>query len=313
MDELDTAVTRAQRVLALRSFPLFEQLTPSDLAVLAQHVRPRFFPRGSELLHPGIPVRCLHFVLRGAVEMVRSGKPNEQVGAHGVVGGLAVLAQDADGEQAIAAADTVTLQLGSEDLEDVFEDNFSILAAVLQVVAREQIRARQLVRDNAGLDPALASASLPLVMGELGLVERTMCLRQTMDFANTRIQALADLAQEAKPVTIEPGHQIWSEGERADYSLVVVAGGIEASGPGLRFVASPGSMIGAAESLAREPRWYDARAKAEVRALRIEAERIFDVIEDHMDLATDLLRVFARSTRGLKERVSLLDAEKPIA
>lgn len=313
MDDLDNVIGQAQRVLSLRSFPLFAELTPGDLAVLAQHASFRYFPAGAPLLHPGVPVRSLHFVLRGQVEIVRRGKPNQLVGAHGVVGGLAVLADAADGQQAVAREDTITLELSSDDLEDVFEDNFSILLAVLQVVASQQIRARARLGPTGGLQKHSEQRLEPLP--RLGLVEKMMHLRQTLDLSDTSIDALADLATDAKSVQFDAGSTIWSQNDVADHTLVVLSGRISATREQASFQVSFGSgvLIGVAEALAQEPRWYDARAETVACALRLETERIFDVMEDHMELATEMLRALARTTRQLQERVSLPDSEQPIA
>jgi CRP-like cAMP-binding protein len=313
MTELDSAVSRAQRVLALRTFPLFEELAPAELAALAQNVRPRFFTAGSDVLRRSVPVRSLHFVLRGSVQIARHDKPNQVVGAHGVVGGLAVLAQDADGQHAVAVEDTVTLQLDGDDLEELFEENFSILGAVLKVLAREQIRARQQLVPNAGFS---RSGPTPptLEVSELELVHKLIALRRTSDFAGARIQALADLAHEATPVAFQPGQQMWRVGDVANHLLVLVSGVIHGSAADRRieFDVGPGSMIGL-DSVAGEPRWYTALARDVVTALRIDSERLFDVIEDHLDVGTELLRTFARTTRELQSQLPLLDPEQPIA
>ena len=313
MDELDTAVGQTQRVLTLKTFPLFEELAAADLAALAHNVRPRFYPARRALFRYGTPVCSMHFVLRGKVQVERDGKLKQQVGAHGVVGGLAVLAQEPGGQQAIALEDTVTLELSSEDMEDVIEDNFSILAAVLKVLAREQIRARQRLSPHAGFEPL--SRGTPQSAPEPGLVEKIWQLRATMDFASTRIEALADLAQEAEFVHFAPRTKLWAVGDVADHALLLLSGTIGGSNPErkLSFELGAGSLAGGADALAGEPRWYDALALTELRALHIDAGTAFDVIEDHIEMATEMVRMFARTTRALQDRMSQLEPARPIA
>lgn len=314
MNELELAVSEAQRVLALKSFPLFEELTPSHLAVVAQVVRPRFFPAGAELLAPGLPVRRLHFVIHGSVEILHRGKPGQVVGSHGVVGGLALLAREPARERATAVEDTVTLELDSDSLEEVFEDNFSILSAVLRVLAREQIRTRRRIAHDAGFAGTVRHER-ELDVDQLGLVERILWLRRTLDFAGTRIEALADLAQEAKVVALSAGDLLWEEDAGADHAVIVLRGRIAAScrDRSFEFGFEPGALLGAAEAVSDQPRWYSARAEQDTLLLRLDTETIFDVIEDHLEVATQLLRSMARTTRHLHERVSHLDPEQPIA
>jgi CRP-like cAMP-binding protein len=195
----------------------------------------------------------------------------------------------------------------------VVEDNFSILVAILRVLAREQIRARQRLAPHAGFE--LVKRVVPELPAELGLVEKIMQLRSTMDFASTRIEALADLAQEAQVVELPARARLWSIGDVADHALVILRGSVGGANPErhLRFELGAGSLVGSMDSLAGEPRWYDAVASSELSALRLGAETTFDVIEDNLDMATEMVRVFARTTRALQDRMSQLEPSRPIA
>jgi CRP-like cAMP-binding protein len=61
--------------------------------------------------------------------------------------------------------------------------------------------------------------------------------------------------------------------------------------------------VGGIDSLAAEPRWYRAVAKSQVTALYIRTQHLLDVIEDDVEFAMDMLRVFARTLRSLQEQV----------
>src|SRR5690606_40077179 len=134
----------------------------------------------------GMPVRALHFVLRGRLEVTEHGGAREIVGPRHVVGGLEALSQEWSGQSVVVVEDSLTLQLDSENLEEVFEDNFSILVAVLRVLAAGQVALRRKLGPAAGFaEPPEAPAR---VSPALDLVERIICLRQTMDFAGTRVE-----------------------------------------------------------------------------------------------------------------------------
>jgi CRP-like cAMP-binding protein len=300
----ELSVNQVQRVLSLRTFRAFSTLSPAELAVIAENATPRFFPSGSELLRPGVPVRAIHFIVRGSVEMMREGRPPLVLGAQDVVGGLAALTQDPKGEQVVAREETVTLELERDSMEEVFEDNFPIFLGVLRAMAHTQLVLRRRLGPEAGFAPPDGPNPVRPV-GKLDLVEKIFFLRRTMSFARTRIEALADLAQESNELVVPKGRQIWSAGDVADIVVMPVSGIIDCvSEDGKQtFGFGPGSIIGGLDSFAGEPRWFTASARTALRALSIEAQTLLDVVEDNMEMTTDMLRVFANVVRELQDRV----------
>jgi CRP-like cAMP-binding protein len=306
-------VAPVERVLALRTFPVFEGLSPSELAVMAEHVRPRRFEPGDAVFRPDAPVRALHFVVQGRVALLRHGRARRNLGPHEVVGGLASLMQDPAGQHAVATEPTVTLQLDRDEMAEVFEDNFPIFLGVLRVMARMLVTARKKLGNDGGHPPSGALHWMR-ELGELGLVERILVLRRTMDFAGAEIEALADLAQEAEEIRLAPGRTLWRVGDTADHSLILISGRVVCyaeTGQELDF--GPGSVVGGVDSLCDDPRWYTAVARGEVRGLRIEAQDLLDVIEDNMAMGMNLLRVIAGGIHQIDQRVSDPGKDQPIA
>jgi CRP-like cAMP-binding protein len=300
-------------VLALRTFPAFEALTPAELAVMAEHVRPRLFEKGALVLRREVPVRALHFVVSGRVELLRGGRLFRSLGPHDVVGGLASLVDEPLREHAVAAEETITLQLDRDDMADVFEDNFPIFGGVLRVMARMLVAARKKLGSDAGDGPASALGPAR-VLRQLGLVERILVLRDSMDFAEAEIEALADLAQEAEEIDLPPGRTLWKIGDAADHFVIVIDGHVCcALEDGKELSYGPGTVIGAVNSLSAEPRWYAAKTAERVRGLRIQTQNLLDVIEDNMGVGMNLLRVIARRIQEVGERVSDPGAAQTIA
>jgi CRP-like cAMP-binding protein len=293
-------------VLLLRTFRAFSTLSPAELAVIADNTTPRFFPRGSVLLQPGVPVRAIHFVVHGGVEIPREGRPPRLVGAQELVGGLAALTQDPLGEHAVAREDTVTLELERDNMEDVFEDNFPIFLGVLRAMAHTQLALRRRLGPTAGF--AAADSPEPIrPVGKLDLVERIFFLRRTMSFAKTRIEALADVAHDAAGLVL--GEDV------ADVAVLPLSGIIDCDTDdgSQHFAFGPGSIVGGLDSFAGEPRWFTARATTAVRALVIDTQVMLDVIEDNMEMTTDMLRVFAGVIRDLQNRITELPGEQLFA
>ena len=142
-----------------------------------------------------------------------------------------------------------------------------------------------------------------------------------MSFAQTRIEALADLAQETEDLTLPAGQILWRAGDVADHALMPISGIIacETDDGRQKFKFDPGSTVGGIDALANMPRWYQAQAETPVRTLRVEGQRLLDVIEDNIELGMDMLRVFglglrqlqvdrvrkqARRSRGFRRRVT---------
>ena len=82
----DNAASRVQRVLALRTFPGFAHLAPRDLAVLAEVLRPRFFPAGVTILKEGVPAPGLQLIVDGKVTVHRKGRVPRTVRLQGCRG-----------------------------------------------------------------------------------------------------------------------------------------------------------------------------------------------------------------------------------
>ena len=308
-----------ERVLALRSFPVFWDLSPQDLAVVAEHTTPHVFGAGAPLLRPGMPVRSLHFLLGGRVQILRDGKAHRDAVSPEIVGGLAALAQEPGGEHAVAAEDTLTLQLERDDMEDIFEDRFVIFLATLRAIARAQIGLRRGLGGDAGYPPPekvrrsvdRPSARIPCAgaeparaVADLDLVGRLFLLRRTMDFARARVEALADIAQESRVITLAVGEVLWRAGDVADHGLLLADGIVTCTSDrgDQRFGFGPGALMGGVDSVANERRWFDATAAEPVRGLRIETQRLLDTMEDNVELAMDVLRSFARGSLELEER-----------
>jgi CRP-like cAMP-binding protein len=313
MQPHDLAISQVQRVLHLGTFTAFRGLSSGDLSVIAEHAKPRYFPRGSTLLRPGFPVQRLYFIVRGQVDILRDGVPHRIMGAQDVVGGLAALTGDREGQHVVARSDAVTLELERDDMEDVFEDNFRIFVGVLRAIARAELALRRGLGEDAGYETP-RSAEPSRQVGRLDLVERIFFLRQIMSYAKTRIEALADLAQEARELDLPTGRLLWQPGDVADHSVMLI-GGLVACQSGderQRFRFGPGAIVGGLESVASEPRWYSAIAETRIRALSIDAQSLLDVVEDNMEIATDMLRVHARALRDLGDRISY-PPEQPIA
>jgi CRP-like cAMP-binding protein len=251
-----------------------------------------------------VPVRAQYFVLEGRVQVDSGSAKPKILGPHDVVGGLGALSGDALGQHAVALEDTFALQLDREDMEEVFEDNFPIFLGVLRVLARTLVASEKELGRAIALRP---ENDLPFdAGGELGLVERILLLRGSMNFAGAEIEALADLAQESELFELPADGPLWQVGDAAQHGVLLATGRVRGKAADHDpFWFEPGAVVGGVDALSNEPRWYAATAETPVRGLRLQTQNLLDVIEDNMAVGMNLLRVIARGIRDVSERIEI--------
>jgi CRP-like cAMP-binding protein len=295
MPESPRLVAPLQRVLYLKRLPAFSTLPGFELAAIAEHFQERFFSAGSVLLKEGRPVSAVYFVIEGALDVHRNGRFVGRVGPGAGVGGLGLFARDPEGALVTAASDTLALELDADTLLEVFEDRFPILHHVLRDTSRQIIDLLVRLRlDTAARMPRSTMGGDP--DHELDLVERIFFLRQMQVFERASINALAELSRAMNQVRFEPGVTLWREGELAPGLFLVLRGTVRASSEsrGLLFRPGPGFPLGAHESVAEVPRWYDAVTETRLSALQGNAEALIDVFEDNFEMAMDYLAVLSQ-------------------
>ena len=85
--------------------------------------------------------------------------------------------------------------------------------------------------------------------------------------------------------------------------LVIVRGTVRAETlNGLSFQFGPGDLVGALDTLAGTPRWFNARAERSVIALSLDRDALLDLVEDQAEVGFDVLRMLARVLTYVRER-----------
>jgi len=301
-----------ERMLAIKAMPVFGDVHPDELAVIAEYARPHTFRRG-ETLYEGsaAPVSTIHLVLEGRVTEHRRGRPFITHGPMHVIGGEDALALSAGDVTAIADEDTRTLAIEHEQLRDVLEDNFGVLSAALRGVAEATLRLRRRIVPSAGFAARPSDDAAPEhVLDDPG--ERVAFLWEQTWLRHARVRTLGQLAADAESVAFTAGDTPWAAGDRAEHALVVVSGRIHCETPDgqQQFEAWRGTVLGLEEALAADTRWFGAVAREPGSALRICRASLLDVLEDDPDSALALLAAFATIASGLRDEVARC-AEQP--
>lgn len=276
---------RLDVVLALKRIPALSRLEPELLGALAARTHVAHH-RAGQPLPDGPP--ALHLVLEGGVRVASGGGPPREVAAGGFLGDLSVLGGDAPRLGAVARAATSTLSVDADDLLELCEEHFGLLHAVLRGVAGMGVEAGALPRGGS-------QRARPVSPGPLDLAARIRALAASTLFASTRVHTLGQLAQDARTRRLDPGEVAWRCDDAAPGALVVVDGELACSVGEAATRAGPGCVAGLHEALAETPRWYEARARAPVRALQLDAACVLDAMEDDPEMAVDLVATLARS------------------
>jgi CRP-like cAMP-binding protein len=269
-------------------------LSGPQLALVAEQIGERFFPKGSVLLREGEPPGALYFPVEGRIHLTSRGRVIGHAGPGLAVAPFHVLARDAQGLGAVAETDTVALELSAETLFEIFDEHFAILQHVLREVSRQIVE--QLVKFPKTvflLTPS--SEGPPTPPRELDLVERIFLLRKSPVFLRASISALGQLARGLTEVRMPPGTTLWHEGETTGWGSMIVSGSIRCtSSRGHDFAAGPGIVLGSLDAVAEVPRWFGAVTETPVVALQANMQYLIDVFEDNFAMAMDYLAVQAR-------------------
>lgn len=288
-----------ERFLFLRTIPVLSGLPADAVRVVAAYTREATYPDGTYVYRQGQPATHVHYIVEGSIEIRRNGHPVRTLVKTEVAGGVSAMAGDDQGYDGVAIGDTVTLRIPSDDTQEILEDHFVLLRGILEGTGREVLRSLRQLGPSAGFEPP--EADVPHPTRPLDLVEKMAFLRQSAAFQQAHIEAISDLAQEMVEQRIDAGTELWKPGDAGGYFLLLVSGRVEcdADDPTQHFVLGPGDSVGGNEAMAGEPRWFRATTTQDVVALRIDAESIYDVLEDHFEMALALIRSVMASVMRL--------------
>lgn len=284
------------RVLYLKTLPGVEDLSVGELAVMARQTRERRFRKGDVLLREDEPMDALHLVVEGRVRVEKNGVTEHIAGPQDDVGTLHWLAQEQGGVTAVAEADTLTLEIPTAAMAEIFEDHFTILSSFIRGLADEVY---QRLRHTAkGDHKSIWPQDEELPDRALDLVEKIVLLRRSPVFKGTSLETLAMMAESMEQTEFAPGETIWKQGDPAGSVFLILCGTVECTmeDEDRIFTCGAGYPMGNIESMAGHPRWYTAVAKDRVCGLQGFTSKFLDVMEDHHDLAMTFLGLMAAGT-----------------
>jgi len=274
-----------ERVLALKALPDLADQQPDDLATLARAATPRRVARGASL-----PVgRSLHFLVDGAVRELHRGDAATRWDAPSALGLLEALA-GVDPPEHVAEVESTTLEIARSALVEVLEEQFELWRAFLRPVCRALLRGD----DTTWVAGAEAGGRGVTLSPPIELADRIALLRAAPPFERLRVYPLAQLAAEMEPVELEAGSLLWEPQDPARHVLLIAEGVLRLKAHGGSIELGPGRIVGLAEALSARCYGLGAKVLSPLRALRLDAESLVDVLEDDAGAAVQLLGAMAR-------------------
>jgi hypothetical protein len=286
----DLLLSDVDRLVALREFVGFEALSDEALIAIAGLSARRELAAGTTILRPGEERTSMLLLLAGDLHFARMGRVWPYPGDRRVLD-IFWLARDTMPLEVRTTDGALVLEFPLAGLDEILEEHFPVWLASAQMLASWLLNARPPSRERrrerrASGDPRALS-------------ERIAALGEALPFARGYVDALMQLDEEAVEVRYDAGEVLWRPGDAA-HSLVVPLDGE------LRGVAAEEPCgIGGLEVLAHRFREAPLEVTRPLVALRIEREALLDLVEDHHDLARDLLATVAASV------VQLVDAGVP--
>lgn len=286
-------VSPADRVLHIKSLPMWRDLSPSDVLPLASVTREVHFEPGDVLLHADQRARHAFLLVDGRVRLQGEEQRVAEVGPPHGVGFLSVLTHDKLGVDVVAATPVIALRIAREDLARAHEDNFRLFERCIRQVAGLAADERPSLTPDAAPCPESRTPARPTA--SFDFVERLLWLSEMDPFRRASLESVAELTRRQAPVNVEAGATIWDQGDAPDFFLGVVEGALQCHAPSFEAGVPVRSdwLVGLVGALAGQPRACRLVASAPSTLIRMDTAALFDVLEDDPALRGSLLEEVA--------------------
>lgn len=283
----------AERYLYFRSMPGGPRFSDLALLPLAEHAEEVVFRRRTRLLAAGTPAEYVYFLMQGVVDLIMpDGTTRGTISAPGVVGVFAVMADVDMTYDVIARDEVVALAVESEFFRETFEDNFDVALEIIGSLSRQLLALRpHLPRESL---PSVQVPGQILRLRRLGLVERMLVVRRFDLFGPGALTGLTEIAQLFQETELAEGELLFRAGEHADTFHLLLSGELSLRWPDSVETVHPGPPISNLETFAGRPREATAVVTKRARILYIAWEALVDVLEDHTDMALEIISRLAQ-------------------
>lgn len=299
------------RLLFMKTITTLEGVDNEHLALIARTLTERRFNRGEKLIERGRVSREVYVIVTGRVEMRQAGRVIAHAGPGDNVGLVHALAES-DELEAVAEVDTLVLNRSTDIFLELFSEHFQLLQNALRQLARYHHALLEETIEGSVRAPWEERTRIRIPDRDLDVVEKLVILRGGEIFQQIGMEALAMMATGLQQERWSAGTTLWETGDPSGYLLLLLKGEVEGRLADGSFRAGRGYPLGNIETMAENPRWYDAVATTDLVTLRGNHEALFDVLEDDFDVALQFLRSMAagvlRAGAVRAERLGPLDS-----
>jgi CRP-like cAMP-binding protein len=235
---------------------------------------------GHVLAHEGTPPAEVHLLLEGEVVTRKDPLPPQQRAAPLAVGLEEALCGGRHGETVRSREGVICLVVGAPELLALVAEDGGLLRALFRGALAGAGNEAKVLRSR--LLPGRPAESASRTLEQIRLLEGSPL------FAKATPDQLLCLAEIAREVPLAQDAVLGEESDPA--ALHFIDEGEVALGDGSPVLAGAGDTIGALETLSGAPA-VPARATAAGRALRLEADSLFERLADDTDLLQGIFSV----------------------
>ena len=133
-------VSILERILLLREIPIFADLSPEDLKLVAEIAREEWYPQNTVIFHQGDEGNMMFVIVEGHLHVLRSADGTEQVlaerGAGDFVGEMAIIESAPRSATLRAQTDVRVLAIDGETFKGMLRERPDVSFAVLRSLSR---------------------------------------------------------------------------------------------------------------------------------------------------------------------------------
>lgn len=137
----------------------------------------------------------------------------------------------------------------------------------------------------------------------ISTVEKVLFLKSIDLFSQIPGEDLARVALIAAEVDFDPGESLMNEGEIGDSMYLILEGRVEVLKRGVAITElGPKECVGEMAILDSEPRSATVKAAQPTRALKVEREDFYEILNERIDIARGIIMVLCRRLRETTAR-----------
>jgi len=132
----DAMYATVEKILFLKSAPVFEHVSGEDLAALARVAEVETFAPDEAIFREGELGDALYVIVRGKVGILSGGEPLASLGPGEAIGEMAVLDEVPRTATAVAQDEVEVLRIGSEEFYEILHEQVEIAEGVIRMLTR---------------------------------------------------------------------------------------------------------------------------------------------------------------------------------